>query len=185
MYNFSLMKIRLNEIPEEGRNYIFNRQTAELNSTLQDLINNNPYDVVLDIKPLNAKDFTVTGSVSTQTKEQCSRCAEDFDMAIDKKIREILIPNQEEDRTGKYAKTSSTLVTADSNETSVSVTEYNKLQFDLGEFLHEAIALEVPFNPFCPNCKKAKNDKPFIYDEKMSEDTKPNPFQALKGLKLN
>lgn len=179
------MKIRLNEIPEEGRNYIFNRKTAELNTALQDLIQNNPYDVSIDIKPLNTKDFTVTGTVLTKTPEQCSRCAEDFDLIIDKKIREILIPNQEEDRTGKYAKTSTTLVTADSNETTVSVTEYSKLQFDLGEFMHEAIALEIPFNPFCPKCIKIKNDKPFIYDEKMGEDVKPNPFQALKGIKLN
>ena len=179
------MKIRLNEIPVDGRNYIFNRQTAELNSVLQDLISNNSYDVNLNIKPLNTKDFTVLGSVSTKTKEQCSRCAEDFDFTIDKKVHEILIPGQEEDRTGKYAKTSSTLSTADSAETSVSVTEYTKQQFDLGEFIHEAVALEVPFNPYCVSCKKLQTDEAFIYDEKMGEETKPNPFQALKGIKLN
>lgn len=179
------MKIRLNEIPEEGRNYVLNRQTAELNSVLEDLIKNNPYDVNLDIKPLNPRDFTVTGSVLTKTFEQCSRCAEDFDFIVDKKIREILIPDQEENRTGKYAKTSTTLVTDDSDENNVSVTEYSKSQFDLGEFIHEAIALEIPFNPHCPNCMKLKNEKPFVYDEKMGEDTKPNPFQALKGIKLN
>ena len=179
------MKIRLNEIPEEGRNYIFNRKTAELNTALQDLINSHPYDINIDIRPLNPKDFTVTGTVTTKSEQQCSRCAEDFDFEIDKKIREILIPAHEEDRTGKYAKTSSTLVTADSSETSVSVTEYSNLQFDLGEFMHEMVALEVPFNPFCTKCLKLKNEKPFVYDEKMSEETKPNPFQALKGLKLN
>lgn len=178
------MKIRLNEIPEEGRNYIFNRQTAELNSVLQDLINNNSYAVNLNIKPLNTKDFTIWGSVSTKTKEQCSRCAEDFDFTIEKKVHEILIPGQEEDRTGKYAKTSSTLTTADSDETNVSVSEYSKQQFDLGEFIHEAVALEVPFNPHCTSCLK-QDDEAFIYDEKMGEETKPNPFQALKGIKLN
>ncbi len=179
------MKIRLNEIPEIGRNYIFNRQTAELNTVLEDLIKNNSYDVNFDIKPLNSKDFTVTGTILTQTHEQCSRCAEDFDLLIDKKIREILIPNQEDDRTGKYAKSSTTLVTADSEETNMSVTEYSKSEFDLGEFLHEAIALEVPFNPFCTSCKKLRNDQPFVYDEKMGEEEKPNPFKALKGIKLN
>ena len=179
------MKIRLNEIPEEGRNYTFNRQTAELNSVLQDLVKNNPYSINLDIRPLNTKDFTITGSVVTKTPEQCSRCAEDFDFVVNKQIHEILIPNQESDRTGKYAKTSSTLVTSDSNETNVSVSEYSKQQFDLGEFVHEAIALEVPFNPYCVNCEKQNNAKPFIYDEKMGEEVKPNPFQALKGIKLN
>jgi uncharacterized protein len=59
------------------------------------------------------------------------------------------------------------------------------MQFDLGEFLHEAVALEIPFNPCCASCAATKKDKVFVYDEKMGEETKPSPFQALKGLKLN
>jgi|GEM_PF-1443763 len=177
--------IKLNEIPVEGRNYIYNRKTAELNVALQDLIKNNPFDVVLDIKPLNTKDFTITGSVITKTQEQCSRCAEDFDFVINKKINEILIPSQEDDRTGKYAKTSGVLTTADSAETSFSVSEYTKQQFDLGEFIHEAIAIEVPFNPYCSICKKLNNDDIFVYDEQMGEEVKPNPFLALKAVKLS
>ena len=175
------MNIRLNEIPEDGRSYIINRKTGELNEVLQDLIQNNPYEVDLYIRRLNSKDYTVTGTVHTQTPAQCSLCAEDFELNVKKKLNEILIPNYEDDRTGKYAKTS---VVTDS-ELSVSVTEYDKLQFDLGEFLHESIALEIPFNPCCSACAATKKDKVFVYDEKMSEEKKPNPFQALKGLKLN
>lgn len=175
------MKIRLNEIPEEGRHYHLDRDTAELNSTLEDLIRNNPYSVDLDIRPLNPRDFSVSGRLLTKTSEQCSRCGEDFDFRVDKKIHEILIPGQEQDRTGKYAR-SATAVTGDDD---VSVTEYTKQQFDLGEFLHEAVALEVPFNPFCDKCLKPENDQAFVYDEKMGEETKPNPFQALKGIKIN
>ena len=175
------MKIRLNEIPEDGRNYIFNRKTGELNTALEDLIQNNSYEVNIDIRPLNSKDYTLTGIVVTKTPAQCSLCAEDFELDLKKKLHEILIPNQEDDRTGKYAKTA---IVTDS-ELNFSVTEYNKLEFDLGEFLHEAIALEIPFNPCCTACTATKKDKVFVYDEKMSEETKPNPFQALKGLKLN
>lgn len=178
------MKIRLNEIPQEGQNFHYNRQTAELNSALQDLIDNNDYEVNLDIKPLNSKDFSATGTVVTKTHEQCSRCAEDFDLPISKRINEILIPSQTEDRTGKYAKTSPTVVSSE-DENNVSVTEYSKQQFDMGEFIHEAVAIEVPFNPKCPICEKQGSEQPFIYDEKMSEETKQNPFEALKGLKLN
>lgn len=174
------MKIRLNEIPEDGRSYIFNRNTGELNLALEDLIQNNPYDIDLFIQPMNSKDFNVTGKLFTHTPAQCSRCAEDFKLAVEKRINEILIPQQEDDRTGKYAKTSGAV-----DESSISVTEYDKLQFDLGEFLHEAVALEVPFNPKCDKCAKNKSEQPFVYDEKMGEETKPNPFQALKGLKLN
>lgn len=179
------MKIHLNEIPEAGRNYTFDKKTAEFNSVLQDLIDDNIYNVSLDIKPLNTKDFTITGFISTKTLAQCSRCAEDFDFLINKKINEILIPELQDDKTGKYAKTSATLTTSDSNETNVSVSEYSKQQFDLGEFIHEAIALELPFNPHCMSCNKNNIDQIFIYDENMGEDVKPKAFQALKGIKLN
>lgn len=177
------MKIKLNEIPEDGRDYSFNRETAELNSVLEDLIRQNDYNIELDIRPLNTRDFTVNGKVKTQTYEQCSRCAQDFNFSIDKAIREILIPTQEQGRTGKYAKSSSHTV-SDAEE-GVSVTEYSKQQFDLGEFLHEAIALEVPFNPFCDVCLLPENSEAFIYDEKMGEEQKPSPFSALKGIKID
>lgn len=176
------MKIRLNEIPEEGRNYDFNRSTAELNEALKDLISANSYDINLYFQPLNSKDYTVTGQVKTQIAEQCSRCAEDFNLPIEKKIKEILIPAQEQDRTSKYAK-SKTLNSEGEEE--VSVSEYSNLQFDLGDFLHEAIALEIPYTPHCTNCSDPEKAKPYIYDEKMGEETKPNPFKALKGIKLN
>lgn len=176
------MKIRLNEIPEDGRKYVMNRQTAELNLVLNDLISHHEYQVDLYIKPLNNKDYTMDGLVKTHLPQQCSRCACDFSYDINAKVKEILIPSQEVDRTGQYIKSS---VNFSEDEDVASVSEYSKqLQFDLGEFLHEVIALEVPYNPYCNDC--AKNDtQAFIYDEKMGEVSKPNPFQALKGLKLN
>lgn len=176
------MKIKLNEVPEEGQDYDYSRGTAELNSALVDLIQDNDYSVHMFIKPLNTKDFTVTGNVSTKRREQCSRCAEDFDQKIRKNLNEILIPHQEQDRTGKYSK-SQVMLGSETEE--VSVTEYNKQQFDVAEFVHEAIALEIPFVAYCDSCQKKEDSETFIYDEKMSEDSKPNPFQALKGLKLN
>lgn len=178
------MKIRLNEIPEDGREYLLNRKTAELNTALQDLIQNAPYEVKVYIRPINTKDFDMSGDVKTHTKEQCSLCGEDFDFAVDRKIREILIPEPEEDRTGKYAK-SSTPISETEGDTTLRVSHYKSSQFDMSEFIHEAIALDVPFNPYCEACSKKAGKEPFIYDEKMGEETKPNPFQSLKDLKLN
>jgi len=178
------MKIRLNEIPEDGREYLLNRKTAELNTALQDLISNAPYEVKVYIRPINTKDFDMSGDVKTYTKEQCSLCGEDFDFPVDRKIREILIPEPEEDRTGKYAK-SSTPISETEGDTALRVTHYKSSQFDMSEFIHEAIALDVPFNPYCEECSKKAGKEPFIYDEKMGEETKPNPFKSLKDLKLN
>lgn len=177
------MKIKLNEIPTDGRDYILNRSTAELNSSLQDLVSSNDYEISLNIRPLNSKDFTVLGSIITKSEEQCSRCGDDFQLPISKKVNEILIPAPEnDDRTGRYARSNMNLDEEDENP--VSVTEYDRQQFDLGEFMHECIALEIPYTAYCSNCK-TKSEKPYEYDEKMGEDVKPNPFQALKGIKIN
>lgn len=177
------MKIRLNEIPEAGRNYQFSRETdAALTPFLVDLIHENPYKISFFIKPLNMKDFTLDGALETCTGEQCSRCGENFQLKIQKKLREILIPEQHNDRTGKYAK--SPLGATDADEEEFSVCEYSQQQLDLGEYLHEAIAIEIPFTPYCDSCLSP--DKSFHYDEKMGEETKLTAFQkALKGLKLN
>ncbi len=177
------MKIRLNEIPEDGREYIINRKTAELNLSLQDLIKQASYDVNLMIRPINSKDFAMFGDVKTHTIEQCSICGEDFQFNVLKKINEILIPDPGEDRTGKYAKSS--IPISESEDDSLTVSNYKNSQIDLGEFIHEAVALEIPFNPRCSDCLKKASKDPFIYDEKMGEESKPNPFKSLKDLKLN
>lgn len=177
------MKIRLNEIPENGRDYQFSRESdSALTPFLADLIQENAYKISFFIKPLNTKDFTLDGSLETQTAEQCSRCGEDFQLKISKKLREILIPEQQSERTGKYAKSPLGLTGSDAEE--VSVCEYSQQQLDLGEYLHEAIAIEIPFTPYCDRCLGP--DKNFHYDEKMSEEAEQTAFQkALKGLKLN
>lgn len=188
------MKIRLHEIPSEGRNYIINRQTAELNAVLKDLIQDLPYELNVHIQPINSKDYQMTGTIKTKTPEQCSRCGEDFTFAVDKKIREILIQQPADDRTGRYKQH---ILNTDSpeaeDESALSVSHYKDNQFDLGEYIHEAIALEVPFNPApaclengdCSVCLKKISTKPLVYDENIGEVIKQNPFEALKSIKLN
>lgn len=182
------MKIKLNEIPEDGRSYEFNRKTAELNPALADLIQDEPYDIQFSIKPLNSKDFVLTGTITTRTGETCSRCGDDFKFPVTKKINEILIPKPEMDRTGKYIKSS---VSINDDGDGVAVLEYVNSQFDLGDYLHEAIAIDVPFNPMpktkpngdCTLCDKPSNHSPVIYDENLGVE-KTNPFALLKDLKL-
>lgn len=184
------MKIRLNEIPEEGREYTLDQNSAELNSALSDLIGKNPYDVKIFIKALNNRDYTVTGQVKTNTIEQCSMCGIDFNFSVNKKLNDFLIPKQDNsDRTGRYAKSTHT---SEAEDDGPDMVEYDGQTFDLGEYVHEAIALEVPFNPKpllkengdCSICQKPCGQKPFSYDEKLGDDKVKNPFHALKGLKL-
>lgn len=184
------MRINLAEIPEEGRSYIWNSQTRELNSILADLIGSTPYHTEFFIKPLNTRDFELVGLIRSELPEVCSRCGIDFNLAVNEKFREILIPRQADDRTGKYAKANHL---SETNDDGPSVAEYDGTSFDMGEYLHEVVGLATPFNPVPPEnekgdcrvCHKFVRGQAFKYDEEMPAEVKENPFAALKNLKLN
>ena len=46
------MKIRLTEIPNDGRSYTFDRESGELNEQLSDLVGKNAYHVNFTISPI-------------------------------------------------------------------------------------------------------------------------------------
>lgn len=187
------MKIKLHEIPEDGREYIFDRKTGELNSVLADLIDKAEYTVQMYIRPLNTKNYDVKGSIKSTTNELCSHCGEDFAFKAQASFHEILIPGAEEIKNSQFSKSNHV---SELKEDGPGVSEYYDDQFDAGEFLHEALAFSIPFNPRHekgdPDCKpvlKSEDSDAFKYDEKMSntieQEKKNNAFNVLKGLKLN
>lgn len=185
------MRINLTEIPEEGRTYLWNNKTAELNAQLADLVGSIPHEAEFFIKPMNTKDFEMSGVIKTEVPDDCSRCGIDFNFKVNERFKAILIPKMEIDRTGKYAKVNHV---SEAIEYGPSVSEYTGTHFEMGEYLHEIVALAAPFNPAppenkdgdCTLCLKHVRGKLFVYDEAMPVDQKPeNPFQALKNLKLN
>lgn len=184
------MKIRLNEIPEEGRTYSWSTQTGEINSYLEDLIQKQNYQADFSIRPINSKDFQLIGKIATKAPELCSKCGFDILLPIKVSFTEILIPPQPDDRVGKYAKVNHI---SEINESGPSSTEYGSNQsFNMGEYLHEIVALNLPFIPVpekdekgnCLDCGKTLISEVFSYDEKIEPDVKANPFDALKNLKL-
>lgn len=183
------MKIKLHEIPEEGREYIFNRKTGELNAVLEDLIGKADYTAQMYIRPLNTKNYDIKGSIKSTTEEVCSHCGEEFNFKADAKFHEILIPGAEEIKNSQFAKSNHV---SELNDDGPSVIEYFDDAFEVGEYLHEAIAFSIPFNPRHedkdPACKtsfKSEASDVFMYDEKMGEEKKNNAFNVLKGIKLN
>ena len=187
------MKIKLHEIPEDGREYIFDRKTAELNPVLADLIDKADYRAQLYIRPLNTKNYDVKGSIKSETKELCSLCGENFTFQAQASFHEILIPGAEEIKNSQFSKSNHV---SELDQDGPGVSEYFSEQFDVGEFLHEALAFSIPFNPKHekgdPACKpvfKSEEADAFKYDEKMSntieQEKKNNAFNVLKGLKLN
>ncbi|MFP5520190.1 MAG: YceD family protein [Bdellovibrionia bacterium] len=184
------MRLILSEIPEEGKEFIVNSQTAELNETLRDLIGKNPHEARFFVRPLNSKDYELSGKIKTKLAETCSRCGLDIQLDIDSDFREILIPKQIDTRTGKYAKPNHI---SDVEAEGPDVSEYSGNSFDMGEYLHEVVALAAPYNPVgpenekgdCSICEMPVRGRSFGYDEEMPEDMQKKPFAALKNLKLN
>ncbi len=184
------MKLKLNEIPDEGREYIYTKETGELNEDLRDLIENNSYQVSFFIKPLNSDDFMLNGTVTTKTKEICSLCGETFHFPTTAKLNEIIIPKPPSEK--EREKQSKANHISEQDENAPSVSEYKGEVFEIGDLVHEAIALSIPFNPKpekndkgdCSVCLKSILTGPFVYDEELSTPVKINPFLALKDLKL-
>ena len=186
------MRINLAEIPEEGRSYLWNTQTGELKQSLMDLIGQNTYHVEFFIKPLNSKDFEMSGFIRTFLPEQCSRCGIDFKFPINEKFREFLIPKQDQPRGSKYAKVNH--VSDSTTESGIDTLEYDGQSFDMGEYFHEVVAISVPFsaagpekeNGDCSICDMPVRGRSFGYDEEMPTEKPQSPFAAaLKNLKIN
>lgn len=183
------MLINLLEIPEEGKTFVCNRNTSELNEVLADLIGNKPYTAEFSIRPLQTGTFELVGFIRTELPEDCSRCGLDFQMPLEEKFRDLLIPEQSVPRNSKFAKANHV---SDMSGQGPEVVEYQGHHFNAGEFFHSVIGLAEPFIPAppcdaqgqCTVCKKNVTAEKFGYEDPGFE--KPvSPFAALKNIKLN
>ncbi|MES2963642.1 MAG: DUF177 domain-containing protein [Bdellovibrionota bacterium] len=143
------MKIRLNEIPAEGRSYTFDRKTGELNADVGDLVGTHDYSVQMNINPIG-NAYEMRGKLKTTLDEVCSKCGEEFAMPIEKSFHEILFEEPEDHRKSHSVNGNHSVDFA--NPETVSMTPVKGDIFDPGAFTHEAIGLAEPFYPLCgPN----------------------------------
>lgn len=185
------MIIKLFELSENGQDYLWTRETGEVNGVLSDLIQTQDYRAEFSIRPINSKDFIINGEIKTQIPDLCSRCGIDFQFPVQVKFQEILIPPQKQDRSGKYAKVNHI---SESSEDAPTSSEYSSQgTFDIGEYLHEVVALSLPFNPAppldttekCLGCGKSAKEWLIQGDQNdLPIEEKTNPFAALKNIKF-
>jgi uncharacterized protein len=182
--------IRLSELPPEGRSYNWDRKSGELNLILEDLIKKQSYNVDFEIKPINSRDFMMTGLIQTEAPENCSLCGLDFNLPIQIKIHEILIPFQPQERTSQYTKVNHV---SDAPEYGPQSVEYEENEcFNMGNYVHEAIGITLPFSPKpasdgkgdCVMCGLNFETHDFGFDEPMEVQQPESPFAVLKKLKL-
>lgn len=182
-----MFRINLTEIPNEGRDWSLNRKTGELNEVLRDLIDDSDYVTQFSIRPLQSGTFEMVGSIQTAMPEACSRCGLDFVWPVSESFRELLLPEVPTERTGHFAKANHI---SDHNNEGPSVAEYQGHHFNMGEYLHELVALSLPPVPAppedregnCTTCHIQVRGKTFSYEEEIEK--KESPFAALRNWKV-
>ena len=185
------MKIRLGEIPEEGRSYIFDRQSGEMNAALEDVVGSHAYAAQMHIKPIG-NAYELRGSVSTTLSEVCSKCGTDFELPIDRKFTEIIFEDETEYRKTHGVHGNQSVNFSDEGTSMVPV---RGNVFDAGDYLHAAVVLAEPFYPTCGTngaCLHAEEVEQVLkqLEQKAAEAVqevteKTNPFAALKELDLS
>lgn len=184
------MKIRLNEIPAEGRSYTFNRETAELDQDLADLIGDHAYEVAMTIHPIG-NAYEMRGKLSTTLTETCSKCGYEFELPILRSFHEILFEEQDDHRKSHSVHGNQSVDFEDDSRPSMTPVKGDV--FDPGSFAHEAIGLAEPFYPTCgPNETCLRADEVEQIKSKLEHDWETaqaqekragHPaFSVLKGL---
>jgi uncharacterized protein len=184
------MKIRLKEIPAEGRSYEFDRVSGELNAVLEDLVDERPYLVKMVIKPIG-NAYELRGNIQATLSEVCSTCGWDFELPVGRDIHEILFEEQDEYRKNHSVHGNQSV---DFLANGPSMFAYRGDIFDAGEFAHEVIALAEPFYPTCGSngdCLRKEEVEKIRHQLESefaaAEEKKAGhpAFSVLKGLDLN
>lgn len=184
------MIINLADISADGESFTLSRQSGELNTILNDLLGENDYNIEFRIQPLD-QGFDLAGSVKSQTPELCSRCGIDIVIKINKSFKELLLPRLKAPQQGEhYSRVNH--YTDLHEEGGPSVVECENLMFDVGDYIHELVGLQIPIKPVgetddkgdCLVCGLNVETTNFGYDEALPAQ-KNNPFAALKNIKLN
>lgn len=183
------MKIRLSEIPREGRSYTFSRESGELNTVLEDLVQARPYDVEMHIKPIG-NAYEMRGHVKTTVTGVCSLCGWDLEMQVERKFHEILLEEQEDHRKSHSVHGNQSV---DFLGEGPSMVSYKGEVFYPGEFVHELIALEEPFYPSCgkvdcehlEDVRRKREEIESAFEASEEKGAGHPAFSVLQGLNLH
>jgi len=191
MSRLSPLYINLKELPPEGQEFSYSRESGELNAVLKDLIGDHSYSAKLTITPMG-NSFDLRGSLQTKMDLQCSLCAMDFQFPIELKLHELIVVMKKH-AMGKGDQQSKT---NHAHEWETQGPDYILMEsdsFNVGDYLHEMVALAEPIRPLGqPNCDKdcdnlsGRERRPWLSygGEEDAQGAKANPFQVLEKIKL-
>ena len=180
--------IDLKELPLEGRDFHYTRESGELNEALRDLIDDNVFAVHFRLVPVG-NAFALTGAIETELNLECSLCAIDFKFPVKQTLNELLIIQ------APLAKGDFQTKTNHAHEWTDQGPDYIVLEsqmFHVTDYVHEAIALSEPTRPLgkpdCDlSCENITEPIKQVLDPRLAKAADPirsNPFQVLEKFKL-
>ena len=183
-------QIVLRELPADGRNFEFTRESGELNLFLQDLIGANPYSVKFHLQPMG-NTFDLRGRLTARFTLECAVCGNELAQDVSRPLHEFILIEPglgKGDHVGKANH---------AHEWEDGGPDYTVLEndaFNVAEFTHEALALAEPTRPLCapetPGGCGHRDELPkrswLSYDgeDAPEADVRSHPFQILEKLKL-
>ena len=181
----------LNELHRDGESFQYTRQTGELNAVLKDLIPTADYSIELTILPLGDA-YQLNGSITTKLDLLCSRCAVDIQNVLNVQINVLLMIDDSSDYSNG-SQSRQNAITENPNELFCHTIENSF--FNIGEFMHENIAINIPYQPLgsedcltsCENYNEAIRKGWVDASHQDTGDLKQThrPFKSLKNIKLN
>lgn len=180
------MLINLLEIPPSGKDFHYTESNSAMAQALADVISNS-FQAELSILPMQIGAFELRGTIKSAVLEDCSRCGIEFNLDVNEKFYDILMPktkDQEQEKRTHH-------VGEEDLSGGPSVAEYEGHHFNISEYLHGIVVLSRPPIPApkcdatgnCTLCKKNVNLQSFNYEDPGFE--KPvSPFESLKDLKV-
>ena len=139
----SELKINLKSLSNQGWDFSYNQKSAELTKKLRPLIGENSYNIRVCVRPSGHSSYIISGQIQTWFNLLCARCAYEFKESINKEFEEKIFLQKKLIRIDKRVRNShfSELMNTE------DFTVINDDLFDIGEFLHELIAVEEPLRP--------------------------------------
>ena len=190
-YRLTPIEIPLKDLPAEGREFVYTRESGELNAALKDLIQENAYEVAFRITPMG-NTFDLRGTLKTSLNLACSLCAIDFKYAVEQKLHEILMVQK------PLAKGEQLTKANHAHEWEASGPDYISLPhetFGVADYIHEIIGLAQPIRPLGkPDCDvRCENLSDSIRQflgagtgagDGAPDPLKAKPFQVLEKIKF-
>ncbi|MGB6065059.1 MAG: DUF177 domain-containing protein [Desulfomonilaceae bacterium] len=176
------MKIRIEDIPEEGLELNFSREQDILSPALETIPESTGISIDPHIKghvriSVSGDDIFLVGRVTALVHLQCSRCLTDFDVDKDTDINLVIRRGGTEPSVGEER---------EPPEADAVLSKGSEM--DPGELIVQEVLLNVPMKPLCredcqglcPKCGALKGSKECTCSDAGSEDSR---WKALARIK--